>query len=126
MSFEKYKEALLQGGATEEEADLAIAEAKRKAACADRLECYLCAGKLTKKVDGRQEGVSELPGIWFNYRCTKCGDFFDRKEAIEKANLAPVRHALRSTIGISICVVISSSLNRPPFGNGSGMSPFSG
>lgn len=86
MSEARYREALLAGGCTEEEADRLVAEAKRQAACADRLECHVCAGRLTKKIDERQAGLSDVSGVWFNYRCTKCGAFFDRKEAMEKAN----------------------------------------
>lgn len=51
-------------------------EALRKLVCPD------CGSPLTKQLDPRQAGVSEAPGLWYNYRCTsQCGFLVDQKEA---------------------------------------------
>jgi hypothetical protein len=70
----------LESGMDPKEADALVAYQERLAACADRLECSECGGVLTKKVDPRQAGPSEIQGVWHNFRCTACGHFFDRCE----------------------------------------------
>ncbi len=45
--------------------------------------CPNCEGALTKRLDPRQAGESQAPGLWYNYRCTKpgCGFAVDQREA---------------------------------------------
>jgi hypothetical protein len=52
---------------------VAAAEALDGGVCPD------CRKPIERRLDARQVGCDELPGVWFNYRCP-CGFACDRKE----------------------------------------------
>jgi hypothetical protein len=78
----EYRRICLLGGLDPKEIEDAIAELQRESDCLDRGECPKCGGKVTRTLDPRQVGLSEVSGAWFNYRCG-CGKLLvDRKEIV--------------------------------------------
>jgi hypothetical protein len=81
--YDNYREALLAGGAPASEVEGVIADMKAEDAKIDTGVCPGCGAKLTRALDLRQAGPTEIAGKWFNYRCTAwCGWFADRCEPV--------------------------------------------
>jgi len=81
--WDSFREYALAGGASEADVDDAIEEMKASEAKIDAGVCPSCDAQLTRTLDPRQAGPTEIAGKWFNYRCTrKCGWFADRCEPI--------------------------------------------
>jgi predicted RNA-binding Zn-ribbon protein involved in translation (DUF1610 family) len=81
--YESYRQALLEGGAPEDQVDGVIEDMKAEDAKIDACICPRCGSKITRTLDPRQMGATEIAGKWFNYRCTaKCGWFADRCEPV--------------------------------------------
>lgn len=81
--YESYRQAALAGGVSAVEIDRVIENMKIEDAKIDASICPRCGSKLTRALDPRQAGSTEVAGKWFNYRCTaKCGWLFDRCEPV--------------------------------------------
>ena len=81
--YENYRQALLDGGAPISEIDRVIEHMKAEDEKIDAGICPGCRSKITRTLDPRQAGSTEVAGKWFNYRCVaKCGWFIDRCEPI--------------------------------------------
>ena len=83
--YENYREALLAGGAPADQVDAVIADLKAEDQKIDAGICPKCGSKLTRILDRRQDGPTEVAGKWFNYRCgnpRECGWFADRCEPV--------------------------------------------
>lgn len=85
--YENYRQAALAGGAHIAEVDRAIEDMRAEDA---KIDAGLCPKRdsspnarhvLTRTLDSRQAGPTEIAGKWFNYRCT-CGWFSDRCEPV--------------------------------------------
>lgn len=85
--YDAYREAALAGGASAREVDEAIEEMRAVDAqldvgiCPKRSDSPNARHVLTRRLDSRQSGSTEIAGKWFNYRCT-CGWFTDRCEPV--------------------------------------------
>jgi len=72
--YDAYRKALLAGGASATDTEQAIEEMKAEDIKIDTGVCPGCGAKLTRALDLRQAGPTEIAGKWFNYRCTAwCG-----------------------------------------------------
>jgi predicted RNA-binding Zn-ribbon protein involved in translation (DUF1610 family) len=81
--YENYRQALLAGGAPADQVEAAIADMKAEDVKIDAGICPKCGSKITRTLDRRQDGPTEVAGKWFNYRCiAKCGWFVDRCEPV--------------------------------------------
>lgn len=81
--YENYRKALLDGGAPADQVEAVIADIKAEDAKIDALTCPRCGAALTRALDRRQDGPTEIAGKWFNYRCVaRCGWFADRCEPV--------------------------------------------
>lgn len=81
--YENYRKALLDGGAPEDQVNGVIEDMKAEDAKIDACICPRCGFSLTRSLDPRQAGPTEVAGKWFKYRCTaKCGWFADRCEPV--------------------------------------------
>lgn len=83
--LDNYKKALLDAGVSETTADSVIADARAEHAKIDAGICPNCGSKITKMLDPRQSGPTEVAGKWFSYRCgnpRECGWFMDRCEPV--------------------------------------------
>ena len=81
--YENYRRAALEGGAPSADVELAIAAMKAEDAKIDAGICPRCGGFISKALDPRQAGATEIAGKWFNYRCiSRCGWFVDRCEPV--------------------------------------------
>jgi hypothetical protein len=83
--YENYREALLAGGAPADQVEAAIADMKAEDTKIDAQICPRCGSKITRMLDRRQDGPTEVAGKWFNYRCSNlrvCGWFVDRCEPV--------------------------------------------
>jgi hypothetical protein len=85
--YENYRQALLAGGAHIAEVDRVIEDMKAEDA---KIDVGICPKRdnspnarhvLTRTLDPRQAGPTEIAGKWFNYRCA-CGWFADRCEPV--------------------------------------------
>ena len=72
------KEDLIAAGCPPEEVDKLLAWSEKMDEHLNDLECPDCSGELTVNIDPRQDGFTEAPGAWHNYRCTKCKFMMDR------------------------------------------------
>lgn len=85
--YDSYRAALLAGGIPAREIDEAIEKMKATDAKIDVGICPQGSAApntrhvLTRSLDPRQAGPTQIAGKWFNYRCT-CGWFADRCEPI--------------------------------------------
>lgn len=85
--YDNYRAGLLAGGVSETEADSAIRDMKVEDTKIDAGVCPKSSDSpnarhvLTRTLDRRQAGPTEIAGKWFNYRCT-CGWFVDRCEPV--------------------------------------------
>lgn len=78
--YRLFYDTLLRCGLSEQRAlDAVRKDVKRDLALAAR-RCPECGKVIAKTVDRRQDGVSAVPGIWFNYRCVSCGYAIDVRE----------------------------------------------
>ena len=81
--YENYRRGLLEGGAPADEVEAVIADMKAEDAKIDAGICPRCGGFISKALDPRQAGPTEIAGKWFNYRCiARCGWFVDRCEPV--------------------------------------------
>ena len=81
--YDSFREHALAGGASASEVDDIIEVMKAEGEKIDALICPNCGSKLTRTLDPRQAGETEIAGKWFNYRCTRrCGWFADRCEPV--------------------------------------------
>jgi hypothetical protein len=81
--YDDYREALLAGGAPADQVEGVIEDMKAEDATLDALICPKCSSPLTRTLDPRQAGPTEIAGKWFNYRCmSSCGWFTDRCEPV--------------------------------------------
>ena len=81
--YENYRQAALAGGAHIAEIDREIENTRAEDAKIDAGVCPRCGGTLTRTLDPRQAGSTEVAGKWFNYRCVaKCGWMADRCEPV--------------------------------------------
>ncbi len=79
--YQNYRAGLLLGGISEDVANEAVEDMKALDTKIDAGVCPSCNSKLTRELDQRQEGPTEISGKWFNYRCT-CGWLADRCEPV--------------------------------------------
>lgn len=84
--YENYHKKLLECGATREEADLAIAEARKLDEALDSMICPECKAPVTRTLDGNQAGPSLVQGAWYKYTCAACLFFMCRVESDEEAS----------------------------------------
>lgn len=81
--YDNFREAALAGGALASEVERAISNMKREEAKIEAGICPHCGSKkLTRTLDLRQAGPTQVAGKWFNYRCGHCKWFGDRCEPI--------------------------------------------
>lgn len=81
--YDSFRAHALEGGVPADAVERAIDEMKAEGAKIDAGICPSCGSKLTRTLDPRQAGPTELAGKWFNYRCTeRCGWFADRCEPV--------------------------------------------
>ena len=81
--YEDYKRALLEGGAPADKVEAVIADMKAEDAKITAGYCPNCGSPLTRVMDPRQAGSTQVAGKWFNYRCiARCGWFADRCEPV--------------------------------------------
>jgi DNA-directed RNA polymerase subunit RPC12/RpoP len=81
--YDSFRERALAGGATASEVDDAIAFMKAEDKKIDAGACPDCGSKITRTLDPRQSGPTEVAGMWFIYRCTRsCGWFTARCEPV--------------------------------------------
>lgn len=81
--YANFRAAALAGGANEAELNEAISTMKAEDAKIDAGVCPKCGGGITRTLDRRQDGPTEVAGKWFNYRCAqKCGWFADKCEPV--------------------------------------------
>jgi len=81
--YENYRNHLISYGAGAEEIEAAIDDMKSVDAKIDAGTCPKCDSKITRTIDPRQSGATEIAGKWFNYRCVgSCGWFADRCEPV--------------------------------------------
>ena len=81
--YDNYRKAALAGGASADLVESVIADMKAEGAKIDAGICPRCDAKITRALDLRQDGPTEVAGKWFNYRCTAwCGWFADRCEPV--------------------------------------------
>lgn len=60
--YENYRQALLAGGASEEDVKEAVEAARAEGAKIDALVCPSCGARLTKVLDSSQAGPTEIAG----------------------------------------------------------------
>ena len=65
--YDNYRQMALAGGASVDEVDAAIAFMEAEDAKIDARICPGCGSPLTRALDSRQAGPTELAGKWFNY-----------------------------------------------------------
>ncbi len=80
--YENYRAALLVGGASEADADDAVRGMEMMDKKIDARVCPTCRSKITRILDPRQDGPTEVAGKWFKYRCLSCKWFADRCEPV--------------------------------------------
>ena len=81
--YDNYRAGLLAGGASEADTNKAVEDMKAEDTKIDAGVCPKCDSKLTRTLDRRQAGPTEIAGKWFNYRCVdSCGWFADRCEPV--------------------------------------------
>ena len=80
--YESYRQALLAGGADPKVVEQIVAEARAEGEKIDACVCPKCRSRLTRVLDRRQAGPTEIAGKWFNYRYTECPYFVDRCEPV--------------------------------------------
>ena len=79
--YENYRQAALAGGASHNEVEREISNMKEEDAKLEAGICYRCGSKITRTLDPRQSGPTEVAGK-FKYRCTECPYFTDRCEPV--------------------------------------------
>jgi len=81
--YATFRERALAAGASVDEVDAEIAFMEAEDEKINARVCPRCGSKLTRNLDSRQAGPTEVAGKWFNYRCTAmCGWFADRCEPV--------------------------------------------
>jgi hypothetical protein len=81
--YDNYRKGLLAGGLPVDQIESAIELMKVVDTKIEAGVCPQCDSKLTRTLDPRQDGPTEIAGKWFNYRCTRsCGWLEDRCEPV--------------------------------------------
>jgi len=80
--YDDLRAHLLAGGMSEKCTNDYIAEMKQEDARLDALVCPECFAELSREVDERRVGDSQVAGKWFRYRCSSCPFWIDRKEPV--------------------------------------------
>ena len=80
--YENYRQAALSGGVNQDAVEREISNMKAEDAKLEARVCYRCGSKITKTLDPRQAGPTEIAGKWFKYRCTECPYFAERCEPV--------------------------------------------
>ena len=93
--YDTYHAKLLACGATQDEAEQAVDEARKLDKLLNAEMCPECEGHVTRVLDPHQGGPSvlinaqtlvERTAAWFKYTCATCDFFMSRVESKEKAS----------------------------------------
>ncbi len=79
--YEPYRQRMIDSGVPEDDATKAIDQELWEDACLDNGVCPTCEKRtLTRKIEGRQSGLSKMKGVWARYQCS-CGYLMNRMDS---------------------------------------------